>query len=450
MLDMTEGNSAKILVTFAIPMILGNVFQQLYNIVDSVIVGKFVGEQALASVGTAFPIVFLVVAVAIGLTMGCSTVISQLFGAKDERLKSAVYTSLVFLGIIALVLTGVSLVVADPLLRLINTPASAFADASAYIKIFFGGLIFTFFYNGLAAIFRALGDSKTPLYFLIISTLLNIVLDYTFVVYFAMGVPGVAWATLISQGVSGLLCLLYVIKKVPVLHMSKEDMVFNKELYSAMLRYGIPSTVQQAVVSFGMVAIQGLVNSFGTVVMAGYTASTKIDQIAMMPIMNLSMGLSTFVAQNLGAGKQERVKEGYRVTLLLSFGCAALVTLVIYTLGNNLMSIFVDPAASAGVIAFGTSYLRVVSPFYLVMSIMFTANGVMRGAGDVNAFMIITILNLIIRVAASYMLAGVIGQAAIFWALPIGWSIAAVISSARYFSGAWKNKTIVESVGGEA
>lgn len=445
--NMSEGNTAKILLAFTMPMVAGNIFQQLYNVVDSVIVGRYVGFDALAAVGASFPVVFMMVAVVTGLSMGCSTVISQLFGAGEySKMRKAVFTSVAFLTVVALVCTVIGLLIAQPMLRLIQTPDDIFADCVVYLNIYFLGSIFLFLYNGFSAILRALGDSKSPLYFLIIAALINIVLDYVFVVYFSMGVAGVAWATLISQAVSVVLCFIYTLRRVTILKFEKGELVFDRELLSTMMRYAIPSTIQQFIVSFGMIAIQGLVNSYDTIVIAGYTAAVKVDQIAMMPIMNFSIGLSTFVAQNIGAGTSHRVKEGYRVTLLCCLVVALLVTGVAYLFGNQIIGFFVDAETDFAVIQVGATYLKVVSPFYILMGLMFTANGVLRGAGDVNAFMFITLLNLSVRVASAYILAAFIGPEAIWWSLPVGWGFTAILSNYRYFSGKWKSNSLTAHI----
>ena len=445
--NMSEGNTTKILLAFTMPMIAGNIFQQLYNVVDSVIVGRYVGPNALAAVGASYPIVFMLIATVTGLTMGCSTVISQLFGAGEHsKMRRAVFTAVAFLTIVALVCTVIGLVIAQPMLRLIQTPDEIFADCVVYLNIYFIGSIFLFLYNGFSSILRALGDSKSPLYFLIIAALTNIVLDYVFVVYFFMGVAGVAWATLISQAVSVVLCFIYILRRVTILKLEKGEMVFDRGLLSTMMRYAIPSTIQQFIVSFGMIAIQGLVNSYDTIVIAGYTAAVKVDQIAMMLIMNFSLGLSTFVAQNIGAGKSHRVKEGYRVTLMCCLVVALLMTGVAYLFGNQIIGFFVDAETDFAVIEVGATYLKVVSPFYILMGLMFTANGVLRGSGDVNAFMIITLLNLSVRVASAYILAAFIGPEAIWWSLPVGWGFTSILSNTRYFSGKWKNNSLTAHI----
>jgi putative MATE family efflux protein len=312
--------------------------------------------------------------------------------------------------------------------------------------ILFAGLIATFAYNGLAAAFRAIGDSRTPLFFLIIASLLNIGLDLLFVIAFSMGVAGVAIATIISQATSGLLCLLYIIKYVPILRFSKEEFVFEKEVFYTMFKLAIPSTIQQMIVSFGMIAVQSLINGYGVAVVAGYGGATKIEAFVIMPMMNISIALGTYAAQNIGAGQYDRVKEGYRSCMLMAVGFGLFMTVAAALFGRQLMGLFLDADKSAEAISVGVSYIGVVSTFYFLFGIMLTANGVLRGAGDMNVFMFSTITNLVIRVVAAYALADQIGQGAIWWSIPIGWASGAFMANARYLSGKWKLKRVIRTI----
>lgn len=438
--DMTQGKPGKIILAFTIPMILGNVFQQLYNIVDSVVVGRFVGSNALAAVGASFPIVFLMVAVAMGLTMGVSVLISQYYGAgRYSDVRRTVYTSTIFMFVVSILIGLVGLAITGPALRLLGTPANIYEDSAAYLGIYFMGIPFMFFYNGGAAVLRAIGDSKTPLYFLIFSTILNIILDLLFVVQFQMGVAGVAWATLIAQGIAGVLSIIYIIMRIKVLKMEPEDKHFDKVILKETLRLGVPSMIQQTLVSFGIMAMQSLVNSFGSDIIAGYTACTKIDSIAMMPMMNIGNAISTFAAQNLGANKPDRVSEGYGITVRSSVILSILISIVIFLFGGNMMHLFVDYNASSLVVDFGVSYLRFISMFYFVGSIFMVTNGILRGAGDMRVFMMISLTNFFVRVATTYVLAGFIDYNAIWWGIPTGWCVATALSVGRYKSGKWKD-----------
>jgi putative MATE family efflux protein len=449
--DMTEGKPGKILLTFALPMILGNVFQQLYNIVDSVVVGNFVGADALAAVGAAYPVTFLFIAIAVGGSTGCSVVISQLFGAGHlGDMKTAIYTALISIGGLALALMGVGLAVCGPLLRLLNTPANIMADARAYLNIYFLGALFLFSYNTLTAVFNALGDSKTPLYLLMLASVLNIGLDLLFVVRFAWGVSGVAWATLIAQGVSAVLSLFILMRRVAAIRTGERHSAYDWRMLGRMGRIAGPSILQQSIVSLGILFVQALVNRFGSVVVAGYTAATKIDAIAMAPLLNISNAMSTFTAQNVGAGKPERVRHGYLAALGMMAAIAVAVTGVLYLFGAQFVGLFVDAGVSQGVIDVGVQYLRVVSVFYVVMGLMFTTNGLLRGSGDMGFFMTSTLSNFTTRVTAAYALAGILGPSAIWWAIPMGWTVGSTISVSRFLSGRWKNHGVVARKKGES
>lgn len=321
--NLTEGKPLKLLFFFSLPMLLGNLFQQLYNMVDSIVVGNFVGADALAAVGASFPVTFLAVALAAGLSMGCNVVISQLFGANRIReMKVTVSTALIgqfFLSVAIMIVGGL---LSPAILSLLKTPDNIMADSRTYLQIYFGGAVFLFIYNTLNGIYNALGDSKTPLYFLIFSTLANIYLDLRFVIRYQMGVAGVAWATLIAQGICAglsLLVLLIRLKKMP----DEEDApelkarLFDFSAVKRIAHVGVPSMIQQSIVSLSMLFMQGLVNSYGSVFIAGYTAATKIDSLAMLPNMNFSNAMSSYTAQNIGAGKPERVKEGYKASICM-------------------------------------------------------------------------------------------------------------------------------------
>jgi putative MATE family efflux protein len=329
---------------------------------------------------------------------------------------------------------------------LLKTPPEIIDDASIYLKIIFAGLLFMFLYNTIAAFLRALGDSRTPLYFLIISSLLNMGLDLLFVLRFKMGVAGVGWATVISQAVSVILCIIYIYKRVELLRLKPRDLIFDRELFALSVRLGIPASIQQTVVSFGMIAVQGLVNSFGSVTMAAYTAAARIDSIAMMPIMNLGLAVSTFTAQNIGAGNLERVRRGYRRTLAMVAACCAATSTVILLFGPKLIELFID-AREVEVIAQGNDYITVVSFFYILLGLLFVTNGVLRGSGDMIVSMASTIVNLTVRVIFAYFLSSraEIGYHGIWWSIPIGWGCGFIVAYTRYRSGKWTVKAVVNS-----
>lgn len=443
--DLTSGNEGSLIVKFAIPMLLGNVFQQLYNTVDSIIVGNVVGKEALAAVGASFPIMFLLLSLIMGVTMGATILISQYFGAKDyEKLKKTLDTTYIFLffGSIAISILGVLL--SGPILRLMNTPQDIVGQAQTYLNIIFAGMLTLFGYNAIGAILRGLGDSKTPLYFIIIATLLNIVLDLVFVMTFGWGIAGVAWATIISQGVSFLSGILYLNKNHDFLGIKLKGMRFDGEIFKKSLRIGLPAGVQQMLFSLGMMALQFLVNGFGTNTVAGFIAATRVDTFASMPIFSFGAAISAFAGQNLGAGKMERVRRGHRVTLLVSVSLAFITAIFIFLFGGFMIRLFnSDPE----VVRIGSNYLKIVSAFYGVVAWMFITTGVMRGAGDTFVPMIISILSLwLIRVPLAAIFSGFMGESGIWWSIPVAWSVGLILTLIYYRTGRWKSKVVVKNV----
>lgn len=448
--NLTNGRPLKLLFLFALPMVLGNLFQQLYNMVDSMVVGKFVGEDALAAVGSSFPVVFLAVAIASGLSMGCTVVISQLFGAGQiKEMKTTIFTSLIALGVIGLVIMAVGELVSFPLLKVLGTDKDIMADSLVYLRIYFGGAVFLFLYNTLNGIYNALGDSNTPLKFLMVSALTNIGLDLLFVIYFNMGVAGVAWATLIAQGVCAVLSFIVLIRRLNRMenepaYADQKPALFEMSAVKRIAKIGVPSMIQQSIVSVSMMMMQGLVNSYGKVFVAGYTAATKIDTLAMLPNMNFSNAMSSYTAQNIGAGKEKRVIEGYKSCLLMVLIFSLIITGVIFLFGPHLLGLFLNAGSAGTAMGYGLKYMKTVSVFYVLMGFMFVGNGMLRGAGDMGAFMLSSMLNLFARVVIAYLLAHFIGSSAIWWSIPIGWAIGAIVSFIRIKSGKWKAKKVVE------
>lgn len=448
--NLTEGKPLKLLFFFALPMVIGNFFQQLYNMVDSMVVGKFVGEDALAAVGSSFPVVFLAVAIAAGLSMGCTVVISQLFWAGQIReMKTTISTALIALGVIGLAIMAAGELAAGPLLKLLGTDADIMADSLTYLRIYFGGAVFLFLYNTLNGIYNALGDSNTPLKFLMVSALTNIGLDLLFVIRFHMGVAGVAWATLIAQGLCAVVSFFVLIKRMKDMESEpaaadKKFAFFEANAARRIARVGVPSMLQQSIVSLSMMFMQGLVNSYGKVFVAGYTAATKIDTLAMMPNMNFSNAMSSYTAQNIGAGKDKRVVQGYKACLLMVLIFSLIITGIIYLFGPQLLSLFLNSGSEGSAMGYGLRYMKTVSVFYVLMGLMFVGNGLLRGAGDMGAFMLSSMSNLFSRVAIAYLLAHFIGSSAIWWSIPIGWGIGAIFSFIRVQSGKWKLKKLVD------
>ena len=446
--DLTQGKPLPLLFFFSLPMVAGNLFQQLYNMVDTAVVGKFVGEDAVAAVGSSFPIVFLSVAVASGLSMGCNVVVSQLFGAKRiHEMKSTISTALISLGVLGLIIMLLGTLLAGPLLELLGTDADIMADSRTYLQIYFGGALFLFVYNTLNGIYNALGDSRTTLIFLMISSMTNIVLDLLFVIQFNMGVAGVAWATLISQGLCAVASLVVLLRRMRKMENEPEKVgvkvpLFHMTAVKRIAQIGLPSMFQQSMVSISMMLMQGLVNSYGKVLVAGYTAATKIDTLAMLPNMNFSNAMSSYTAQNIGAGRYDRVKEGLKACLLMVVIFSLLITLIIFLFGNQLLSLFLDPGDTSGALGYGLNYMHTVSLFYILMGLLFVPNGLLRGARDMGAFTLSSMSNLFSRVAIAYLLAHFMDESAIWWSIPAGWAIGAVVALLRIRSGKWKKASV--------
>lgn len=445
MKKMTEGNEVSLIIAFSIPLLLGNVFQQLYSTVDAMVVGLGVSKSALAAVGVSFPVIFFMVSVVMGITMGGSVLLSQYYGAGDtERLRKAMHTTYVFLFWASLVATVAGILLTDPILRLVGTPADYFDQARTFMQITFAGMVFVFGYNAVSAVLRSLGDSKNPLYFLILSSLLNIVLVLVFVLVFQWGVAGSAWATLIAQAVSLLVSLWYVqTSKHEIVRIRVSELKIDREELAKIVRLSAPTAIQMGLVSLSFIALSAIVNGFGTDVMAGYTAASRLDSFAVIPSMTLSIAISTFVGQNMGAGKPERVKRGMLATLGLSVGISVLISLVLIFFPHPILSLFAtDPV----VIAHGAEYLIVVSSFYALFAAMFTLAGVLRGAGAVTFAMLATVIAVwVARIPASWLLSLVWGPTGIWWGIPIGWAVGLGISVAYYASGRWKRFNLTRS-----
>ncbi|HBG16046.1 MAG TPA: MATE family efflux transporter [Firmicutes bacterium] len=443
MKDLTQGNEGKLIFYFALPMLIGNIFQQLYNTVDSIIVGNTLGKEALAAVGASFPIIFLLVSLIMGIAMGSTILIAQFFGAgKLDEVKKTIDTTYIFIFFSALAATIIGFATSGPILKLLRTPDEVFPMAKTYLDIIFAGIIVMFGFNSISAILRGLGDSKTPLYFLIISTLVNIGLDLLFIKVFNWGVAGAAWATVIAQGVSFLLGAIYLHKTHEFFSFNFKKMAFERQLFITSIKIGLPAGVQQMLVATGMMALSRIVNGFGTNAVAAYTAAGRLDSFASMPAMNLSAALSSFVGQNLGANKPERVKNGYLATLGMATLISVVITITVTLFGRELISLFnTDP----DVIQIGTSYLIIVGSFYLVFSSMFITNGVLRGAGDTFIPMFFTICSLwLVRVPISAYLSRLMGTNGIWWGIPIAWTVGAALSGGYYLTGRWKRKVIVK------
>lgn len=448
MKDLTKGKSSRLIFLFAMPMLLGNVFQQFYNIVDSFIVGNYIGEAALAAVGASFPIIYVLIALTVGISMGGTIVISQYFGAKDyDNVKKAVDTMFIFVIIASVLITIIGLLFSSTIFKLLKLPEEVLPDATLYLNIYFSGIILMFGFNVVAAILRGLGDSKTPLYFLITSTLINLSLDVLFVVVFGWGIASVAIATVISQGVALIASLIYLNRYNKFFRFSLASMKLDKNIFKASMRIGIPSGLQQTFVGLGMLALLRIVNDFGTDAIAAYTVAGRIDSFASLPAMSFAAALSTFVGQNLGANKTNRVVKGYKVTWFITSLISVSVMIVVMFFSEPLMSIFTDKPE---VISIGQSYLTIVCSFYILFSTMFVTNGVLRGAGDTLFPMFFTLFSLwLIRVPLAYILSRPnlgIGIDGIWWAIPIAWFTGCIFSFLYYLSGRWKRKAVIKPI----
>lgn len=430
--DLTAEHPKKTLWRFALPMFMSVMFQQMYNIADSAIAGRFAGEDALAAVGASYPITVIFMAFAVGSNLGASVVVSRLFGAKDlGRMKSAVYTAFIACGAMSLVLTGLGYVFCGAMMEAIHTPANIFGDGELYLKIYVLGLTFLFLYNVCTGIFTALGDSRTPLYFLIGSSVGNVVLDYWFVAGLGMGVAGVAWATFIAQGVSAVLALAALALRLRGIRTDKRVVLFDIILLSQIAAIAVPSIMQQSVLSVGNMFVQEIVNRYGSAVIAGYSGAIKLNTFAINAFMSLGGCLSSYTAQNLGAGKMERIPLGFRTGIRLSL-CAAILFFALYFgFSRQMMGLFLN-GDSGEAIASGMEFLRIVSPMYFMISIKLTTDGIIRGSGAMGYFVLATVPDLILRIIVANLLAGRFGSTGIWMAWPFGWVAATVLTIIFY------------------
>lgn len=426
MLDLTKGSITKSMLLFAGPMILGNLLQQLYNIADTLIVGQFLGPGPLAAVGSSFTLMTFLTSIILGLCMGSGVVFSMLFGAGEtDRLKNSLFISFALIGAAAIVIEILSLALLSPLLTVLQVPADIRAETGVYLQVIFLGIFFTFIYNYFACVLRAIGNSAVPLIFLAISSVLNIVLDLVFIIVFEMGVAGAAWATIIAQGVSAGSIMVYCLLRVPQIRPQKQHLHFERTAAWNIARYSFLTCIQQSVMNFGILMIQGLVNSFGVSVMAAFAAAVKIDSFAYMPVQDFGNAFSTFIAQNYGAGKQERIRGGIRSAVFCALAFCAVVSLIVCLFARPLMLIFVKPEETQ-IIAIGMQYLRIEGACYAGIGCLFLLYGLFRGIGRPAVSIILTVVSLGTRVVLAYLLAPIpaFGLPAIWWAIPIGWFLA--------------------------
>ncbi len=423
---------------FALPIIIGNFFQQMYTMADSAIVGRFVGEQALAAVGASYSLTNVFICVAIGGGIGASVVVSRYFGAKDySKMKISVFTALISFLIISIILGGAGLLFSRKIMILLNTPEDVLDMAVTYLNIYFMGLPFLFMYNVLSSMFNALGKSRIPLVFLIFSSVLNIVLDVFMVTGLDMGVSGVAWATLIAQGISAVLSFVVFLRVIKGLN-SEFGGFFDKSEFLDMSRIALPSILQQSTVSIGMMLVQSVVNSFGYQTLAGFSAAMRVESICIVPMMGIGNAVSSYTAQNIGAGKKERVKEGYRAANIMVIFCAVIICVVLEIFNSDIIELFLGDEGTAEAVATGCGYLKYMGWFFCLIGFKMAVDGLLRGAGDMKMFTVANMVNLAIRVIASMTLAPRFGIAMVWCTVPVGWFVNWAISFTEYKTGKWK------------
>lgn len=431
----------KALLIFAFPMIIGNLFQQFYTMVDSVVVGRFVSEHALAAVGASYSLTNVFISIAIGGGVGASVLTSRYFGSREYRkMKTSVTTAMISFLMVSLILGGIGLFFGQEIMKLLNTPENILEQATEYLNIYFLGLPFLFMYNILSAMFNALGRSKIPLYLLIFSSVFNIVLDVVFVREFHMGVAGVAWATLIAQGISAVVAFLLFVREMKQYQGEKGDTRFDKEEFSRMSRIALPSILQQSTVSIGMMLVQSVVNSFGAEMLAGFSAAMRIESICIVPMAAMGNVMSSFTAQNLGAGKQERVVKGYHTGYGIVFGFGIILCVILEFFYQPLIGMFLGEEGTALAMSTGTDYLRFIGWFFAFIGLKMITDGLLRGAGDMKMFTVANLVNLSIRVIMAVTLAPVFGIAMVWYAVPVGWAANYVISFLEYRTGKWRKK----------
>lgn len=468
--SMLTDSPGKSLFFFALPMILGNLFQQFYSAVDSIIVGQYVGEDALAAVGASYSLTTVFIMIAIGGGIGASVIISQYLGAGlFRKMKTSVYTALISFLAVSLILGSAGLLLSRNILTALNTPENILSDALLYLDIYFVGLPFLFMYNILSSVFNALGNSKTPLYLLIFSSLFNIVMDLAFVRGLGLEIGGAAAATVLAQGISAVVsfCLLlralkeYRIEsgetgkdteeknKEAWVEQKEEERrgrnLFDVQMLGNMIKVAIPSMLQQSIVSIGMLLVQSVVNGYGSSVLAGYTAGTRIESICIVPMIASGNAVSTFTAQNLGAGHPERVKKGYLAAVRMAAVFAVMICLILTFFHGNIINAFLEEGSEPIAFETGNAYLTFIAFFFICIGFKAITDGVLRGAGDVVVFTLANLINLGIRVTVAFALSPVWGVQAVWFAIPMGWTTNFVISFVRYLSGKWSRKKLIKT-----
>lgn len=442
--DMTVGSPAVHIIKFTLPLLLGNLFQQLYNMVDSIVVGNFVGEDALAAVGACGSTNFLFFSLSSGLAIGIGIIVAQFFGAGDEKnVRNTIANSIYVLWGAAITVSIIGIVFCPALLRLLQTPETVIGDSIVYMRTTCAGILFIATYNGVAAMLRALGDSKTPLYFLILSSIVNVVLDLVFVLVFDWRVFGVALATIIAQATSALTCIVYAYHKVEYFRLTKEQLRMNPQIIANSFKIGVPIAMQNSMIAVSCMVLQGVVNTFGETVMAAYTVIGRIEQVVQQPYMSLGSALTTYSGQNMGAGKIDRVRKGFRQGTLMVFIFSMCMLPIAYLFGEQIVGIFVnDPK----VIAIGAKAIRINSLCYFGLGMIYVPRSVLNGCGDTGFAMINGITEVICRVFFSLILTSIpfLGYWGIWMTTGLTWALTGVVCVCRYLMGKWRTKSIVK------
>ena len=442
--NLTEGKVWKVIVRFALPLLIGNLLQQFYNITDSIIVGQFLGKEALAAVSASFFIYYFIISFVIGVGSGTTVVISQLFGAKQyQKVQLAFSSFFIFMLVGGVILSIAGIIFAEPVFRLTNTPEEVIPQAVAYFRIYIGGTFLFVTFNSIISILRGVGESVRPMLFILITTILNIAFDLLFILVFKWGIEGAARATVISQGIGMCIALAYVNNTHPLLSIKKQDMLFDWKLFKESLKIGLPTSVQQCAIALGLIALLGIVNSFGTNTLTAYGAAGKIDTIITQAVLTLSGALAAFCGQNIGAGKLDRVKKGGRFTMYTNIVLGLLTFAAVYLFGDEMMKVFTK---DADVVAIGKEYLLIIGGFFIVHGALNVYNGALRGAGDTLFPMLTSLVCLwLIRIPLAYYLSSWLGRSGIWWAIGISIAIGLVATFVYYKTGIWKRRCIISN-----
>lgn len=437
--DLTEGKVWKVIVRFAVPLLVGNLLQQFYNITDSIIVGQFLGKEALAAVSASFFIYYFIISLVIGVGSGTTVVISQLFGAKQyQKVQLAFSSFFIFMLVGGIILSIAGIIFAEPVFRPTNTPEEVIPQAVAYFRIYIGGTFLFVTFNSIISILRGVGESVRPMLFILITTVLNIAFDLLFILVFKWGIEGAARATVVSQGIGMCIALAYVNNTHPLLSIKKQDMLFDWKLFKESLKIGLPTSVQQCAIALGLIALLGIVNSFGTNTLTAYGAAGKIDTIITQAILTLSGALAAFCGQNIGAGRLDRVKKGVQFTMYTNIALGLLTFAAVYLFGNEMMRIFTK---DIDVVAIGKEYLLIIGGFFIVHGALNVYNGALRGAGDTLFPMITSLVCLwLIRIPLAYYLSSWLGRNGIWWAIGISITIGLIVTFVYYKMGFWKRR----------